>query len=85
MAKPAVAEFEVTGRDGAALRRFYPDLFDWEIQEGARGTGLGVVQHGAASAIRHRSRASLASASVDRTRPAVASSRNRGQRSRADR
>jgi uncharacterized protein len=43
MTKPAVARFEVTGRDGAALRQFYADLFGWTIQEGARGSGFGVV------------------------------------------
>lgn len=44
MAKPAVARFEVTGRNGAALRRFYGTLFDWTILEGAKGSGFGVVQ-----------------------------------------
>lgn len=44
MAKPAVARFEVTGRDGAALRCFYGDLFEWDILEGAKGSGFGVVQ-----------------------------------------
>ena len=44
MAKAAVARFEVTGKDGAALRRFYGSLFDWRIQEGAKGSGFGVVE-----------------------------------------
>ena len=44
MAKPAVARFEVTGKDGSALRRFYGDLFDWTIHEGAEGSGFGVVE-----------------------------------------
>lgn len=44
MAKPAVARFEITGKDAAALQRFYGNLFDWEIQEGAKGSGFGVVQ-----------------------------------------
>lgn len=43
MAKPAVARFEITGRDSAALQRFYGSLFDWEITEGAKGSGFGVV------------------------------------------
>lgn len=43
MARPVVARFEVTARDGTALRRFYGDLFGWNIQEGARATGFGVV------------------------------------------
>jgi predicted enzyme related to lactoylglutathione lyase len=42
-ATPAVARFEITGRNGAALRQFYGDLFDWKIQEGATGSGFGVV------------------------------------------
>jgi predicted enzyme related to lactoylglutathione lyase len=40
---PVVARFEVTGKDSAALRRFYSDLFQWKIQEGAKGSGFGVV------------------------------------------
>lgn len=44
MAKPAVARFEVTGRDAGALRHFYGDLFGWTILEGAKGSGFGVVQ-----------------------------------------
>jgi len=43
LAKPVVARFEITGRDSSALRRFYSDLFDWHIAEGARGSGFGVV------------------------------------------
>jgi len=38
MATPAVARFEVTGKDGAALRRFYGDLLGWNI-----GLSKGVV------------------------------------------
>lgn len=33
MATPAVALFEVTGKDGAALQRFYGGLFDWFYAE----------------------------------------------------
>jgi predicted enzyme related to lactoylglutathione lyase len=32
MAKPAVVQFEITGKDSAALSRFYASLFGWEIQ-----------------------------------------------------
>lgn len=46
MAKPVVARFEITGKDGAKLRRFYSDLFDWKIAEGAKGSGFGVVPAG---------------------------------------
>jgi hypothetical protein len=41
MTKPAVAWFEVTGKDSAALQRFYQSLFDWQIQDA--GDGYGVV------------------------------------------
>jgi predicted enzyme related to lactoylglutathione lyase len=52
MANPVV-HFEITGRDGAALRTFYGQLFDWEfqlppgmdygmVQAGERGIGGGV-------------------------------------------
>jgi uncharacterized protein len=41
--RPTVARFEVTGANSAALRHFYADLFDWKIQEGAKGSGFGVV------------------------------------------
>ena len=46
MTRPAVARFEVTGRDAGALQRFYAALFDWRIQEGAKGSGFGVVEPG---------------------------------------
>jgi len=44
MAKPAVAWFEVTGKDGAAMQRFYSSLFDWDIQDAGDGSGYGTVQ-----------------------------------------
>jgi len=44
MAKPAVAWFEVTGKDGAAMQRFYGSLFDWEIQDAGDNSGYGLVQ-----------------------------------------
>jgi uncharacterized protein len=46
MAKPSVAWFEVTGRDGAALQKFYASLFDWEIQDAGDGSGYGLVAAG---------------------------------------
>jgi uncharacterized protein len=46
MAKPAVAWFEVTGKDGAALQTFYRSLFDWEIKDAGDGSGYGLVQAG---------------------------------------
>jgi hypothetical protein len=39
MAAPAVAWFEVTGKDGAALQSFYGELFDWKIQDAGDGSG----------------------------------------------
>jgi uncharacterized protein len=44
MAAPAVAWFEITGKDGPALQRFYGSLFDWQIQDAGGGTGYGLVQ-----------------------------------------
>lgn len=46
MAKPAVGWFEVTGKDGAALQRFYSGLFEWEIQDSGSGEGYGLVSAG---------------------------------------
>jgi uncharacterized protein len=40
MAKPAVAWFEVTGKNGQALQRFYSTLFDWNIQDVGQGYGV---------------------------------------------
>jgi predicted enzyme related to lactoylglutathione lyase len=54
LAKPSVVRFEITGRDSSALRRFYGDLFDWDITEGAKGSGFGVVhatKHGISGVI----------------------------------
>jgi uncharacterized protein len=39
-----VAWFEVTGKDGTALQRFYGDLFNWQVQDAGDGSGYGVVQ-----------------------------------------
>jgi predicted enzyme related to lactoylglutathione lyase len=46
MAKPTVAWFEVTGKDGPALQRFYGSLFDWQIQDSGDGSGYGLVGAG---------------------------------------
>lgn len=43
MGTPAVAWFEVTGKDGAALQDFYGKLFDWQIQDAGDGSGYGLV------------------------------------------
>jgi predicted enzyme related to lactoylglutathione lyase len=40
MAKPAVAWFEVTGKNAQALQRFYSTLFDWNIQDVGQGYGV---------------------------------------------
>lgn len=44
MASPKVAWFEVTGRDGPALQKFYGELFDWNIEDAGDGSGYGLVQ-----------------------------------------
>jgi uncharacterized protein len=31
MAKPAVVQFEITGKDSAALKTFYASLFGWQM------------------------------------------------------
>jgi uncharacterized protein len=46
MAQPAVAWFEVTGKDGPALQSFYSRLFDWQVQDAGDGSGYGLVQAG---------------------------------------
>ena len=46
MAAPAVAWFEVTGKDGPALQRFYREPFDWAIEDAGDGSGYGLVQGG---------------------------------------
>jgi uncharacterized protein len=44
MGTPAVVWFEVTGKDGDALQRFYRELFGWKIDDGGDGSGDGLVQ-----------------------------------------
>jgi predicted enzyme related to lactoylglutathione lyase len=44
MPTPAVAWFEVTGKDGPALQRFNGEVFDWEIQAAGDGSGYKLIQ-----------------------------------------
>jgi uncharacterized protein len=44
MAQPAVAWFEVTGKDGRKLQDFYGRLFDWQVQDAGDGSGYGLVK-----------------------------------------
>ena len=37
MAPPTVAWFEVTGKDGGALKEFYGGLFGWTFQDNDMG------------------------------------------------
>jgi predicted enzyme related to lactoylglutathione lyase len=46
VAKPTVAWFEITGKDGPALQRFYGSLFDWQVQDAGDGSGYGLVGAG---------------------------------------
>jgi uncharacterized protein len=46
MAQPAVAWFEVTGKDGPKLQSFYSRLFDWQVQDAGDGSGYGLVGAG---------------------------------------
>ena len=46
MTKPFVGWFEITGKDGPALRRFYSELFDWSINDAGDGSGYGLVEAG---------------------------------------
>lgn len=46
MAKPIVGWFEITGKDGPALQRFYAKLFDWSINDAGDGSGYGLVEAG---------------------------------------
>jgi uncharacterized protein len=43
MAQPAVAWFEVTGKDGLKLQKFYSRLFDWQVQDAGDRSGYGLV------------------------------------------
>ena len=46
MAKPIVGWFEVTGKDGSALQKFYSNLFDWDVTDAGDGSGYGLVAAG---------------------------------------
>lgn len=46
MAKPVVGWFEITGKDGPALQRFYSGLLAWSINDAADGSGYGLVEAG---------------------------------------
>ena len=39
-----VVWFEVVGKDGPALQRFYGKLFNWQISDAGDGSGYGLVQ-----------------------------------------
>lgn len=43
MGKPTVGWFEITGKDAAALQRFYSHLFGWDITDAGDGSGYGLV------------------------------------------
>ena len=42
MANP-VAWFEITGKDGGALQRFYADVFGWDYQQAPGDGNYGMV------------------------------------------
>lgn len=44
MRTPSVAWFEITGKDGPALQRFYSDLFGWTVNDPGDGSGYGLVE-----------------------------------------
>jgi predicted enzyme related to lactoylglutathione lyase len=44
MAQPAVAWFEITGKDGPKLQQFYSRLFGWNVSDAGDGSGYGLVQ-----------------------------------------
>jgi predicted enzyme related to lactoylglutathione lyase len=46
MPKPVVGWFEVTGKDGPALQRFYSKLFGWTVNDAGDGSGYGLVDAG---------------------------------------
>jgi predicted enzyme related to lactoylglutathione lyase len=49
MTKPAVAWFEVTGKNGPGLQAFYTKLFDWELTDAGSGYGLVTAGEGGIS------------------------------------
>jgi uncharacterized protein len=46
MTRPVVGWFEVTGKDGPALQRFYSALFGWSVSDAGDGSGYGLVEAG---------------------------------------
>jgi uncharacterized protein len=46
MSKPVVGWFEVTGKDGPALQKFYAQLFGWTVNDVGDGSGYGLVDAG---------------------------------------
>jgi predicted enzyme related to lactoylglutathione lyase len=44
--KPFVGWFEITGKDGPALQRFYSKLFGWSINDAGDHSGYGLVEAG---------------------------------------
>ena len=44
MKTPAVVQFEITGNDSAALKRFYALLFGWQMRESTITPGYHVVE-----------------------------------------
>jgi predicted enzyme related to lactoylglutathione lyase len=49
MTQPAVAWFEVTGKNGPGLQAFYTKLFDWELTDAGSGYGLVATGEGGIS------------------------------------
>ena len=46
MGTPVVGWFEVTGKDGPALQKFYGNLFGWKVNDAGDGSGYGLVEAG---------------------------------------
>ena len=46
MTNPIVGWFEVTGKDGPALQKFYAKLFGWTVNDAGDGSGYGLVEAG---------------------------------------
>ncbi len=46
MPKATGGSFEITGKNGPALQRFYSELFDWSIDDAGDGSECGLVDAG---------------------------------------
>ena len=46
MPTPVVGWFEVTGKDGQALQKFYSTLFGWTVNDAGDGSGYGLIEAG---------------------------------------